>query len=73
MPPEAPPFRSSSPVSMEDSAIANVLKSVGEDRGAAAGLKDSQGEQDGKPKERQMIGRADQVYDHKILERVRHS
>lgn len=61
MPPEVSMFRSASPENMEDPSIADDLKTNGLDRKNSVAFKEQPGASENKEKERQMIGRADQV------------
>ena len=63
MPPEVSAFRSASPEDMEEPSIENGLKMSGVDRKNSVAFKDPPGTSEHREKERQMIGRADQVYD----------
>ena len=63
MPPEVSPFRSASPESIEHPAIANGLKMNDLDRKNSVAFQESSGTAENKEKQRQMIGRADQMYD----------
>ena len=61
MPPEVSMFRSASPENMEDASIADDPKTNGLDRNNSVAFKEPSGASGNKEKERQMIGRADQV------------
>ena len=63
MPPEVSAFRSASPENMEEPSVADGLKMNGLDRKNSVAFKDPPGTSEQREKERQMIGRADQVYD----------
>ena len=61
MPPEASAFRSASPENIEGPSIADDSKMNSSDRKNSVAFKDPSGTSEKKEKERQMIGRADQV------------
>lgn len=61
MPPEAFAFRSASPENMEGPSIADGLKMNSLDRKNSVAFKDPSGTSENRGKERQMIGRADQM------------
>lgn len=63
MPPEVSRFRSASPENMEEPSISDGLKMNDLDRKSSVGFKEPSGTSKSNEKERQMIGRADQVYD----------
>ena len=64
MPPEVPAFRSASPERMEEFASAEEAKLKGKDRKSSLAFKEPAEKPEEPDKERQMIGRADQVYEH---------
>ena len=61
MPPEVSAFRSASPENMEDSSIADGPKMKSLDSKNSVGFKEPSSTSENKEKERQMIGRADQM------------
>ena len=63
MPPEVPAFRSASPEGMEEFASAKEAKLKGKDRKSSLAFKEPAEKSEEPEKERQMIGRADQVYE----------
>ena len=87
MPPEVSAFRSASPEGMEEVLSADEAKLKGRDRNGSLAFKDPAQKPEVPEKERQMIGRADQVYGlqtcfavdsangtvHVQMEQVRHS
>ena len=62
MPPEIPEFRSASPEGMEEFTSVEEAKSKGKDRESSLTFKELAERPEEPEKERQMIGRADQVY-----------
>lgn len=62
MPPEVSAFRSASPEGMEEVLSADEAKLKGRDRNGSLTFKDPAQKPEVPEKERQMIGRADQVY-----------
>lgn len=63
MPPEVSAFRSASPEDMEEPSVAGSLKMNSLGRKNSVAFNEPSGISENKEKERQMIGRADQVYD----------
>ena len=63
MPPEVPAFRSASPEGMEEFHPAEKANMKGKDRKSSLAFKDPAEKPEEPEKERQMIGRADQVYE----------
>lgn len=63
MPPELLPFRSASPEGMEEVHSAEGAKLNGKDRKNPLAFKEPAEKPEEPEKERQMIGRADQVYE----------